>query len=152
MSHHRKRRSARPLPPEWVHVWHEGIAPLLTDHQLQALLRGLLIDTPEIVQKVITEPVNQPGHGDLPPVAACVLGFALWKGQPGNPSGDGWTVLDLEDEVLCLISNVDARLGQQGAFKEFFHAWDHGDRQAMRWALMAEVCRALASRKGGKAS
>lgn len=149
-----KRSSARrpSRPPEWATVFRDGIAPLLLDSQLHALLRGLLSDDLSILQGATTDPTAAPGVSDAPPCGACVLGYAIWRGQAGNPQGDGWSVGDVEDSFAELIANADAALGHVGACRAFFAFVDEVPRHEMRWGLMAEICRALAQRKGGGAA
>lgn len=148
MSHRIRSSSVR----QWQNVWRLGISPHLSTEGLLALLKALLADDLALIQGATTEPPPISGCMDLEPVGHCPLIFCIRFGQPQNPKGLGWTIADLEQEWAELLGKVDATFKQVNAHRPWFAFWDDSDRQTARWALMQEVTRTLAERKGGRAS
>jgi hypothetical protein len=124
----------------WRTVWRDGLAPLLTDNDLQALGRALAQDDQALIQGSASIPPPLECVGDWQVEAADFLGWCGWRGRGLQ------TVGEVEEFVWQTCLAIDARLGEPGAVKRLLCWFDETARAEMRAALLAEVDRELALR------
>jgi len=123
-----------PLVLPWQQVFRDGVAPQLSDRDLAALLAGLTGNDPELIQSATVKPFPSPENANLPPRGACLIGYALWHGQPID-----WTVGELECGFAAVVGECDKRLGHPASIRPLTNYWDETPRHRARKALTREV-------------
>ena len=117
----------------WRQVWRLGIAPVLSDCELEALAKGLRDDDPRLTQGSTTTPPPLISVQDWPVEAACALGYCGWMGKGLEKVGE------VEKRFAELCFDADQRLGEPAACRWFLNWFDDCPRDEMRRELLAEV-------------
>ena len=124
----------------WMKIWREGLAPLLTASELEALRLALAQDDRRLIQHATTAPPpTEIFHGDEVE-GACALGYCGWKGD------DLRTVGEVEHFFIRTCTATDEALGEPAACRHFLNWFDETPRAEMRRQLFREVSRALNQR------
>lgn len=124
----------------WRKVWREGVVPLLTTEELEALRQGLATDDPRLLQGATTTPPPLMCVLDWPVEAACALSYCGWK-------GDGLELVgEVEEFFARKCFEIDERLGEPAGCRYFLNWWDETPREEARQELLREVERALVDR------
>lgn len=126
---------------DWREVWREGVAPSLPTKGLEALARALADDDPNLLQGATTVPPPLMSVQDWPVEAACLIGYAHWKG-----SGLA-TVAEVEEAFATTCFECDQAIGEPAACRWLLNAYDDMPRDEMRRLLAGEVSRTLAERE-----
>ena len=117
----------------WQYAWRVGIAPQLSTPELQALLRALQDDAPELVQGMATDPPPLKLTQNKPIEAGCAVCLAAWWGSDLETSGE------IEKRYREVIERADVLCQPVGRANHFLDWFDSTPRQTMRVALMREV-------------
>lgn len=124
----------------WQKVWRDGVVPLLSTKELEALRQGLVQNDARLLQGATTTPPPLMCVQDWPVVAACALGYCGWQ-------GDGLeTVGKVEEFFARKCREIDERLGEPAGCRYFLNWWDETPREEARQELLREVERALVDR------
>ena len=126
----------------WRKVFRQGLAPLLTDDNLRALLRALETDDPRLLQGATTSPPPLQCVQDWPCEAACPIGFC-------GLSDGLLTVGEAEEFFAKICFEIDQKLGEPAGCRWFLNWVDDTPRDEMRRLLGEEVRLALAGRGVG---
>lgn len=121
----------------WRSCFRDGIAPVLSAGELEALAAALRARDPRLVQGRIAEPC---GRREAP-LGACAVALAGWLG------GGLTTVGELAVFYRHVLRLADHRLGDRRARNAFVAWYDLSPRALMLRELLPEVERALAARK-----
>lgn len=121
----------------WRTVLREGFFPGMSKLALQALLKGLEGDDPNLIQGATTSPPPLMATKDYDCCGGCLIGYAGWA------SGEASTVGEVEEYFARQCFDADQRLGEPAACRYALNAWDDGDRQEMRRELIGEIELAL---------
>lgn len=124
----------------WVHVWRKGLAPLLSDNQLQALRKGLAEDDIRLVQGATTQPPPLQCVQDWPCEAACATAYPGWIGDELK------TVGEVEEFFAKMCYAMDQNLGEPAGCRWFLNWFDDTPRDEMRRELLVEVDRTIQDR------
>ena len=124
----------------WRKVWREGVAPSLSERELQVLRMGLLTDDPTLMQGGTTSPPPLDCVLDWEVEAACGLSYCGWKTDAGS------TVQEVEEYFARKCFEADQRIGECGIIRHFLNFFDDTPRAEMRRQLLEEVNRELDSR------
>ena len=122
------------------YVWRNGIAPLLSSQQLEALRVALVYDDPRLIQGGTTSPRPIQCMEDWPVEGACALGYCGWQAEGLV------TVGQVEEFFGRLCAAIDDRLGEPHVCRYFITWFDDTPRTEMRRWLLCEVQRELALR------
>lgn len=123
----------------WRKVFREGLAPLLTTHQLDLLRVALVNDDPRLLQGATTCPPPLQCVSDWPVESACLTAFAFWQ--------DGLeTVNEVEEAFARACFDMDQKMGEPAACRWLLNFWDDTPRPLARQEMLGEVQRALAER------
>lgn len=123
----------------WRKVWREGISPLLSLEELQALKKGLETNDPHLIQRYTITPFPEfMYNGDVE--SACALAYCGWKGK-GLKS-----VPEVNDYFADMCVNIDARLNETAVSRWFLNWFDDTPRRKMIANLLPEVELALKER------
>jgi hypothetical protein len=118
---------------EWRRVWRLGLAPLLGTPGLLALRDGLRrFDQGVRVAETVLPPCI-PETRDWPCEGACVLGYAVWKGESLKTLGE------VLDRFRLVLAECDRRLGKARAAEAFLTALDAWPYERLRRNLLPEV-------------
>ncbi len=129
----------------WQTVWHQGIAPLLTDEELRLLEAALERDDPRLIQGADTDPPCCEFSEQLPCEGACLLAFVSWQTEPKLR-----TVAEVRENFDRLALDVSERLrGKAGYFSlsHFLNWFDDTPRATMRVLLLAEIHETIRRRR-----
>ena len=127
----------------WRHVWRKGLAPTLTDDNLEALRKALAEDDARLVQGATTQPPPLMCVQDWPVEAACLIGVCGWL-------GDGLqTVAEVEEFFAKTCFKIDERMGEPAACRWLLNWYDDTPRDEMRRELLAEVNFEIGNRERG---
>jgi hypothetical protein len=133
----------------WRKVWRDGLAPLASTGQLEALRDALAGDDPRLLQGATTNPPPLLCLEDRPVEAACAVGIM------GVEACGGWgeaTVGAVEEVFVGLCHEIDKRVGEPAGCHWFLNWADETPRDEMRRELLAEVSRELAGRGANPAA
>jgi hypothetical protein len=124
----------------WKKVWRDGLVPLLSTRELEALRQGLAGDDMRLIQHATCTPPPSEIFHEEAVEGACALGFCAWQGDRLE------TVGEVEGFFIrtCLVA--DEALGEPGACRHFLNWFDETPRAQMRWELLQEVTRAINQR------
>jgi hypothetical protein len=124
----------------WKKVWRDGLVPLLSTRELEALRRGLVRDDARLLQHATCSPPPSEIFHDEAVEGACALGYCAWQADGVETVGqlDGFFVR------TCLAA--DEALGEPAACRHFLNWFDETPRAQMRWELLQEVMRAVKQR------
>jgi hypothetical protein len=123
----------------WRLVWRKTV-PLLSTAALLALREALLIDDPCLIQGATTIPPPLQCVATWPVEAACLLGYAGWK-------GDGLqTVEEVEGYFARLCFEIDRELEEPAGCRFLLNWHDETPRDEVRRELLPEILLALAAR------
>ncbi len=122
----------------WRRVWREGLAPLVTEHSLEALGRALRNDDDRLIQGSTTYPLPLPSNEEEAVESACAVSYVGWQGEGLE------TVGEVEEFFARMCFQVDSRLGEPNGCRWFLNWYDEVPREEMRSQLLAEVMRSLA--------
>lgn len=125
----------------WKTVWRQGVAPLLSEEGLQALLTALEKDDERLLQGATTTPPPLLCVASWPVEAACALGFCGWIGDKLE------TVMEVEEFFATMCFEIDQRMGEKAACRYWLNWFDDTPRDEMRANLIPEVKRSLELRK-----
>lgn len=116
----------------WRKVFRDGFAPLVSDAGLDALLQGLRIDAPQLIQGATTTPPPLACVQDWEPEGACLVGYCGWQ-------GDGLTTVgEVEEYFACMCYEIDKRVGEAAGCRHLLNWWDDTPRDEARRELIAE--------------
>ena len=121
----------------WRKVWRKGIAPSLSERELQALRTGLLTDDPTLIQGATTSPPPLQCSQEWPVEAACALGYCGWQSEGLQ------TVQEVEKYFARKCFEVDKRMGEPAIIRWFLNWVDDTPRPEMRRQLLMEVNREM---------
>lgn len=124
----------------WKKVFRVGVAPLMGDPELVALLDALRRDDAALVQGCTTVPSPLPCVQDWPCEAACAVGYAGWKGLNLK------TVGEVEEYFANFCANIDSRIGEPAGCRWFLNWFDEAPREEVRRLLGEEIKEELARR------
>lgn len=125
----------------WRRVWRDGVAPLLSDVALNALMKALLTDDPRLIQGATTTPPPLACVQEWPVEGACSLSYCGWQ-------GDGLTTVgEVEEFFARMCYEIDKRLGEPAGCRWFINWFDETPRDEMRRLLLKEVRREVISRE-----
>ena len=130
----------------WRQVWRLGIAPVLSDCELEALAKGLRDDDPRLTQGSTTTPPPLISVQDWPVEAACALGYCGWMGKGLEKVGE------VEKRFAELCFDADQRLGEPAACRWFLNFWDDTPRSECFQFVLMEIEHALTKRGLGEAT
>lgn len=117
----------------WRKVWREGVAPLLSDDALEAVRKALDEDDQKLIQGATTTPPPLLALSDWDCEAACLIGYAGWR-------GDGLTkVGDVEEFFARMCHAIDNAVGEPAGCRWFLNWFDETPRPEMRQNLLEEV-------------
>lgn len=125
----------------WQRVWQQGIAPSLSNTGLSALQHALTVDDPQLIQGATTTPPPLQCVQDWPCEAACLIGYAGWRGEGLE------TVGQVEAYFAHVCFQTDLRLDEPAACRWFLNFFDDAPRDKMRAALLVEVAAELQRRE-----
>jgi hypothetical protein len=128
----------------WRKVWREGIAPLMSESGLRALLAGLESDDAALTQGCTTTPPPMQSVLDWPCEGACVIGYAAWKGEGKLLVGE------VEEYFADVCYRADMALGEPAAVRYFLNWFDYTPRDVMRAELLREVNNELTIRESAR--
>jgi hypothetical protein len=128
------------MPASAKKVFHEGIVPLVSTHDLEVLLEALVKDDPRLLQGATTSPPPLQCVQDWNVEAACVIGYMGWQGQDLN------TVSEVETFFGKMCFEMDQLMGEPSACRYFLNWADETPRDEMRKALIKEIDVALKRR------
>lgn len=123
----------------WRYVWRNGIAPLLNDEQLYALLGGLVNDDSSLIQGQTTNPPPLLSMADEPCRGGCLVAYALWKGTEK-------TVGEIELEFARIYFDCGSQLGDQDAIRYFLSWFDRAPRREAIDSMIGEAAESLRGR------
>jgi hypothetical protein len=137
----------------WRKVWREGIAPLLTRTQLEALREAVATDDPRLIQGCTTTPPPLQCVADWPVEGACAFGLTgvIEHGGFGverdlkTRRDHAATVAETEEFFAQTCFAVDQRMGEPAACRWFLNFWDETPRDELRDELLPELDLALQS-------
>lgn len=110
----------------------EVLQPRFSLEELKALRDGLVDNTPDICQgETIREIPNVDGSRRM--VAACAVGYALWRGR--NLTG--------QREVMAEFRKLIRQADIDGDYIPFFAWFDTATWETVRWGLLNEVQREI---------
>lgn len=125
----------------WRLAWRNGAGPCLSTRQLEALLLALRTNDKCLIQQATTVPPPLQSVIDWPVEAACLLGYACWK-------GDGLTTVGETEEAFArLCYKIDTALGEPAGCRYVLNPFDEWSREEMIANLLPEVERELARRQ-----
>jgi hypothetical protein len=126
----------------WKKVWRDGLAPLLSATELEALHHGLARDDRRLIQRSTCCPPPSEVFHEEAVEGACALGYCGWQADRLA------TVGQVEQFFIETCVAADERLGEPAACRHFLNWFDETPRPEMRRGLLAEVNRALDQRHG----
>jgi hypothetical protein len=131
-----------PEPLEaWRRTFRDGVAPQFSVSGLRALRQALEDDDPALIQGDTCTPPPLHECADWPVEAACLVGYASWKGDGVNRVGD------LEEEFARICAGINLALDEPAGCRHLLNWFDDMPRDEMRKQLLPEVERALATRE-----
>jgi hypothetical protein len=120
------------MPAAALHVWRDGLAPLLSDGALRSLRDALRRDDALLLQGATTSPPPLLGVGDYPVERACPVAYCgLAEGLE--------TVAEVEEFFARMCWACDQALGEAAAVKHFLNHRDYAPRAEVVAGLLAEV-------------
>lgn len=129
----------------WRKVWHEGLAPSISNEGLEALKVALASDDERLLQGATTVP--PPFVQDWPVEAACALGFCGWTEIEKSLNEDEFvTVAEVESYFARLCFVCDQIIGEPAACRYFLNWWDESPRDEVLRELGREVEKELERR------
>lgn len=125
----------------WQKVWRFGIAPVLSEGELEALAKGLREDDQCLIQGNTCYPIPMSFQKHWPVTRACAVAYCGWQGQAIA------TVGEVEDYFsrVCLVA--DQNLHESAACRHFLNWFDQTPREEARTGLLEEVESTLRQRK-----
>lgn len=124
----------------WRKVW-RVFGELLPVSGMEALAQALITDDMALIQGATTHPPPLVTCQDWPLEAGCLTAYCWWK------SGMT-TVGQTEEKFAETCFQVDQRLGEPAGCRWLLNWFDETPREEMRRALLPEVQRSLALRRG----
>lgn len=124
----------------WRKVWREGLAPLLTDPQLEVLLAGLRADDPALIQNQTTEPMAFDCGLKSRCEGGCLIAYPIWKGGVEN-------VVNVAEAFERTVDRVDRACGL-GMCSELLDWYDGSSRDIVIAEMLPEVQLEIEKRKG----
>lgn len=125
---------------DWRRIWREQVEPRLPAEGLKALAAALATCDGELTSGTTVAPWVGTCP-TMPPLCACPVGYALWKGRG----------LRTVFEVQAAFSALAAECSQTNGWSDLalFTGWvDAAPWSEVRQKLLAEVHRSLALREG----
>ena len=126
---------------KWQSAWRQGVAPLLSEEQLELLAKALLDDDPRLIQCASTSPPALQCVQDWPIDGACALGFCGWQ------SNEMKTVAEVEEHFARMCFEIDQHMGEPAVCRHFLRWYDDTPRPQMRRELLREVQLSLEERR-----
>ncbi len=128
----------------WRFTWRKA-APLLSTKALTALRKALEEDDHSLIQGATVSPPALLVHKEWPCEGACLLGYALWR-------GDGLTTVgEVEDGFFRLFTAIGEAMGDPTGARHLTCYWDEEDRGEATCLILAAVCEELKGRAGNAA-
>lgn len=125
---------------DWINVWRNGLAPLLSTGALAALRQAMARDDSRLIQHATCSPPPSEVFADDAVEGACALGFCGWQGEGLD------TVGAIEAFYIRTCQAADEALGEPAACRFFLNWFDETPRSEMRWQLLHEIDRVLNGR------
>lgn len=119
-------------------MWRDGLVPLLSRGELEALRRALAADDPRLIQGATTQPPPLMCVRDWEVEGACLIGVCGWLG-PRKLA----TVGHAEEFFARMCFEIDQRLQEPAACRWLLNWYDETPRDEMRRLLLPEVELAL---------
>src|SRR5689334_10593537 len=106
----------------WKKVWREGLVPLFSTRELEALQQALARDDIRLIQNsTCTPPPSEIFHEEAVE-GACAVGFCGWQ-------ADGLTTVgDVEGFFIRTCLAADEALGEPAACRHFLNWFDETPR------------------------
>jgi hypothetical protein len=136
-----KQQEKEPME-SWQRAWRIGVAPQLSTAGLQALRQALVSNDPKLLQGATCSPPPLQCVQDWQVEAACAIGYCGWQGDGLN------TVGEVEEHFARTCFEADKLLGEPAGCRWWLNWFDETPREQMRTALLAEIDRNLAERRG----
>ncbi len=121
-------------------VWRVGLAPLLSLEQLERLRIALATNDPRLCQGMTVIPRVLNEDDPLQAEAACPIGFCAL--------GELRRSAQIEMYFAEMCREIDVRMGALAACRYLINFWDDNPRDVVRAAMLTEVQRTLAERRG----
>lgn len=137
----------------WRRVWRNGIVPLVSIPELEALRDALQSDDPRLIQGATTVPPPLYSVQDWPCEAACAISI-MGTGVLGNLYDKRKsftemacvTVGTLEEYFAKMCFEIDSLIGEPAGCRWFLNWYDETPREEMIRELLPEVILAISTK------
>ena len=109
-------------------VFRKGIAPQVSDEQLESLKTALVTDDHRLIQGCTTSPPDLMCVADWPVESCCAISWFAWQGEE-------MTVKEVGDKFGNYCYECDVLLSDPGCVRHFLNWFDDTPRNEMRAEL-----------------
>ncbi len=128
------------MPLEARDVWRKGLAPLLSLEQIERLRIALVTNDPRLEQGVTVLPRVLDEDDPAEATSACMLAYCALGELRRAAAIEAW--------FASMCYRIDCAMGEASACRHLLCWWDDMPRDVVRNAMLAEVQRTLAERRG----